>query len=401
MNLLERLAISDCPLTTVGKCYLVTKKPRDLRLGDHERIPFVPMEAIPQDGSYQVRFTSKKSETLTSGTYFEKDDVLISKITPSFENGKQALASNLSADFGYATTEVIPLKPRSPLHDPRFLFFYLLHPDIRHHIAERMEGSTGRQRVPEETLLNLSMPSFSLTQQVKISNALETIQFAVQQEIQLEMECRTLKSSSMNAMFTRGLRGEAQKETEIGLMPEGWESKPLGGIAEIVYGAQAAVANETDPSIGTMILTNVNLDLDGNINLDKQRYYRIPEKHKERLSLRKGDVLFNWRSGSANHVGKTVYFDLDGDFTFSSFILRFRTHSSVSNKYLFRWLTYLRASGYFSTQRNVSSINSVYNASLSATIPIWFPPEEEQAEIVEILTAIDRKINLHKEKGSM
>ena len=46
-------------------------------------------------------------------------------------------------------------------------------------------------------------------------------------------------------------------------------------------------------------------------------------------------------------------------------------------------------------------INSVYNASLSATIPIWFPEEDEQGEIITILDAIDRKIDLHRCKRAV
>ena len=92
---------------------------------------------------------------------------------------------------------------------------------------------------------------------------------------------------------------------------------------------------------------------------------------------------------------------MNGDYTYSSFILRFRPHRLVSNKYLFRWLTHLRVSGFFTSQRNVSSINSVYNASLSATIPIWFPDHDQQTEIVEVLDAIDRKIDLHRRKRAV
>ena len=195
--------------------------------------------------------------------------------------------------------------------------------------------------------------------------------------------------------------GVIQKETEIGSVPEGWAYNELGDLAEIAYGVQAAVANATDPAIGTLILTNVNLDIEGHINLEKRRYYKVPDGQYERLILRKGDVLFNWRSGSANHIGKTVIFDLDGEYTYSSFILRFRPHRLVSNQYLFRWLTHLRVSGFFTSQRNVSSINSVYNASLSATIPVWFPDDDHQIEIVAILDAIDRKIDLHRRKHAV
>ena len=239
------------------------------------------------------------------------------------------------------------------------------------------------------------------TEQDQIASVLDTFERAVQKEGIAVEYAKELKRAAMQTLFTRGLRGEAQKETEIGPVPGSWTYNELGSLAEITYGAQAAVANATDPEIGTLILTNVNLDLEGHINLEKRRYYKVPEAHRDRLILRKGDVLFNWRSGSANHIGKTVFFDLDGEYTYSSFILRFRAHRLVSNKYLFRWLTYLRVKGFFTSQRNVSSINSVYNASLSATIPIWFPDEDQQSDIVAILDAINRKIDLHRRKRTV
>ena len=61
----------------------------------------------------------------------------------------------------------------------------------------------------------------------------------------------------------------------------------------------------------------------------------------------------------------------------------------------------MRVKGFFTSQRNVSSINSVYNASLSATIPVCFPDEDHQSDIVAILDAIDRKIDLHRKKRTV
>jgi len=231
---------------------------------------------------------------------------------------------------------------------------------------------------------------------------LRRIELALQQQSELLEVLQKLKQATMHKLFTFGLYGEEQKETEIGLVPENWVFKELGEIVDIEYGIQAAVANATDPSIGTLILTNINIDLDGIINLDKRRYYKVLAHARERYILQKGDVLFNWRSGSANHIGKTAYFDLDGDFTYSSFILRFRPKNLISAKYLYRWLRQLHGLGFFSSQRNVSSINSVFNASLSATIPVYFPcSDAEQDEIVAILDAIDRKIDLHRRKKAV
>ncbi len=293
------------------------------------------------------------------------------------------------------------LRPFNRQIEPRFYVYFL---QAAFTLLGIYEGAGNKTTIPNLSrgrLAALQVPLPALIEQQAISTVLSRAHHAIKVQERSIVASQELKRAAMQALFTCGLRGEAQKETEIGPVPESWEVQELGNLAEITYGVQAAVANATDPEIGTPILTNVNLDLDGQINLEKLRYFRVPEILRERLSLRQGDVLFNWRSGSANHVGKTVIFDLEGEYTYSSFILRFRPHRKVYNKYLFRWLTHLRMAGFFTSQRNVSSINSVYNASLSATIPIWFPDEEQRSEIVEILDAIDRKIDLHRRKRAV
>jgi type I restriction enzyme, S subunit len=124
----------------VGSFFEVTRKPRSVNPRVHEAILFVPMEAIPAGGAYAPRYDTKPGRELSSGTYFERGDLLIAKITPSFENGKQAFVRDMVEPFGYATTEVIPLRRRNLNDDPRLLFFYLLHPEVRSFVAERMEG---------------------------------------------------------------------------------------------------------------------------------------------------------------------------------------------------------------------------------------------------------------------
>ena len=44
----------------------------------------------------------------------------------------------------------------------------------------------------------------------------------------------------MRELFTRGLRGEAQKETEIGPVPERWDAALLGARLGEVMGATDA-----------------------------------------------------------------------------------------------------------------------------------------------------------------
>ena len=220
----------------VGDAYEVTRKPRRLDTASLTAIPFASMADIPQGGLYAPDFTLKTPNEIKSGTYFERGDILVAKITPSFENGKQALTTGLPTPFGFATTEVIPLRPRTDGHDRRLLFFYLLHPDVRHHVAERMEGTTGRQRVPEEVLLDLSFPEFEPEEQTAISDSLEMIQRLMVAETKSAQTTRDLKHATMRSLFTRGLRGEAQKETEIGPVPESWVPTPIVSAGRVKGG---------------------------------------------------------------------------------------------------------------------------------------------------------------------
>ena len=220
----------------VGDVYEVTKKPRGLDTSSMPAIPFVPMASIPERGAYAPDFTLKTPTEIRSGTYFERGDILIAKITPSFENGKQALPTELPMPFGFATTEVFPLRPHSHGHDRRLLFYYLLHPDIRHHVAERMEGTTGRQRVPEEVLLDLPFPEFEPEEQTAVSDSLEIIQQMMAASTTSAQTAASLKRAAIRTLFTSGLRGEAQRETAIGLVPESWDVVQLGRLGRIGNG---------------------------------------------------------------------------------------------------------------------------------------------------------------------
>ena len=127
-----------------------TRKPRGLHLPLN--IPFIPMELVPQGHVYINSYEFR--DEVSSGTYCEKGDFLLPKITPSFENGKQGIIGEIPGRFAYATTEVIPIKASSSL-DRLYLFYYFLQHPVRADLAGKMEGTTGRQRIPKPVVSNM------------------------------------------------------------------------------------------------------------------------------------------------------------------------------------------------------------------------------------------------------
>jgi len=132
-------------------------KPRGLRINDSDKIPFIPMELIPDEGKY-AKWVMKEYSEISSGTFFLREDIIIAKITPCFENGKQAILTNLPVGFGYATTEIIAFHPKNEEVVKEYIFEYLRMPKIRADLTSKMEGATGRKRLPRYALENLLIP---------------------------------------------------------------------------------------------------------------------------------------------------------------------------------------------------------------------------------------------------
>ena len=158
-----------------GDITTFTKKPRDLRYSDYSEIPFVPMELIPIAKLFSQEFILKTNDELKSGTYFEPGDILLPKITPSFENGKQCIIKELPTSFGIATTEVIPIREIEGISDISYLFYYLLLPNVRISLAGKMQGTTGRQRLSKDALVNLQIPLPPLPEQRAIASIFQAI----------------------------------------------------------------------------------------------------------------------------------------------------------------------------------------------------------------------------------
>ena len=263
-----------------GDVATFTKKPKDLRYSEYNEIPFVPMSLIPIATLFSKEFIRKSSDKISSGTYFEPGDILLAKITPSFENGKQCIIKELPTPFGIATTEVIPIREVEEVSDKFYLFYYLLLPDVRALLTERMQGTTGRLRLGTKTLAELEIPLPPLAEQERIVAKIETL-FA-----QLDAAVDSLKKAHAQlqryrrSILKSAFDGELTKEWREG-HSDSWKSmllsefitlesgaRPRGGVRGILEGI---------PSLG-----GEHLNDEGSFKFEKIRY--IPEEFFESLN---------------------------------------------------------------------------------------------------------------------
>ena len=119
-------------------------------------VTFLPMERVGTDGKIDEKVVSA-SVVWNGFTYFRKDDILVAKITPCFENGKGACLDSLSTEIGFGSTEFHVLRSGFSIL-PQFLYRLTTLAEFRCSGAEEMTGAAGQQRVPQTFVANYPIP---------------------------------------------------------------------------------------------------------------------------------------------------------------------------------------------------------------------------------------------------
>ena len=145
------------------------------KLHADEIVSFIPMSALSAEtGSIVDEEARLYSEVATGYTPFQRDDILVAKITPCFENNKIGQAK-LTRQWGFGSTEFHVVRARPAKADPRYLLHFLRQDHIRAEGERRMTGSVGHRRVPEHFLAGLEMRLPSLSEQRRIASILDQV----------------------------------------------------------------------------------------------------------------------------------------------------------------------------------------------------------------------------------
>lgn len=137
-----------------------------------EVVSFLPMESITTEGKLQNVQSRKVSEVWDGYTYFRRNDVVMAKITPCFENGKGGLLDSLPTEIGFGTTEFIVLRAAVRRVRPAYLAKFLALKTFRSRGADAMTGAAGQQRVPLDFVKNFPVALPPLDEQDRILRAL-------------------------------------------------------------------------------------------------------------------------------------------------------------------------------------------------------------------------------------
>ena len=125
---------------------------------------------------FQKMISSYCVSPYRGGMKFRNGDTLLARITPCLENGKTAFVDILDEDeVGFGSTEYIVLRAIPQKMVPEFVFYFVISDWFRKRAIALMTGSSGRQRIQTDKLINLEVAMPDLETQKKIVKILSIL----------------------------------------------------------------------------------------------------------------------------------------------------------------------------------------------------------------------------------
>ena len=241
-----------------------------------------------------------------------------------------------------------------------------------------------------------------LQEQRSIAQALRQIDDALSVQDEQLQTGLALKRAAMRTLFTRGLRGETQKETEIGPVPESWEVVTFESVREkLQYGTSVRCTYDASEH---PVLRIPNIEPQ-RVTADDLKYCTLTGDDAARYRLEDGDLLFIRTNGVLDRLGSCAVYDgYPANALFASYLIRAKVKSGyVVPHYLASFFgselgTSIVAGRAISASDGKFNLNTAAIDSLLLPLP---PTLSEQREIVSVLDAIDRKIDLHRKKRAI
>lgn len=171
------------------------------------------------------------------------------------------------------------------------------------------------------------------------------------------------------------------KHSDIGVIPDDWDAKPLGEIGDSLIGLTYRPSEVR--KYGTLVLRSSNVQ-NGTLCFDDNVF--VEADIPERIMVRPGDILVCVRNGSRDLIGKSALIDERAiGMTFGAFMGVFRSDYGQLLHHVFQ-------SGIFKKQINEhlgATINQITNKSLNSFRVPLPPTSEERTQIANVLCDVD------------
>ncbi len=279
--------------------------------------------------------------------------------------------------------------------DPQFVLYWLWYAFEIGSIYFGRGNVTTIPNLSQSKLCELPMPQPPLAEQSKIAGVLGAVQRAMEQQERLIALTTELKKALLHQLFTQGLRGEPQKQTEIGPVPQSWELRACDELCEmitvgVVVKPASHYVESGVPAFRSMNVREDRLEVTELVYFSQETNDVILAKSK----LRTGDVLIV-RTGYPG-TSCVVPEEYDGANCIDLVIAR-PLFKVIQSGFLSRFFNSDAGKRQaVSAKHGLAQQHLNVGAVKRTLIPV--PPLDEQREIDNALATVERKLALHLSK---
>jgi type I restriction enzyme S subunit len=279
------------------------------------------------------------------------------------------------------------LKPKEEIFDARFFYYALLSLEIPNRGYNRHFTLLKEQQLPKP----------EKQEQRKIAVVLRLVQLVMEQQERLLALTTELKEALSHKLFTEGLRGEPQKDTEFGFVPKSWRLQSIDELdLDIGDGNYSTKYPKRDEFLTTGIpfVRANNLD-DGRLIWDEMRYIS-PELHAtlKKGHLKKNDVCLVTRGS----IGDVAF--VTDDFVGANMnaqLVRLNGGEGIDGKFLYYALSHPASQKQLKSLTTGTALQQLPIGKLKfVRLPI--PSKAEQVEIANALWLTDLRRDIINRK---
>ena len=329
-------------------------------------IPFVKIEDMTSYGKYLMKTSSfiTKAGLENSNAWLVPENSLLLAMYGSL--GEVSI-NTINVATNQAILGIIPKEK----DDVEFLYYWFLYfkPCWR-----KFAKPTTQANLTAEIVRNSTIPLPPSQERKKIAEILSIVDEAIQKTNEIIAKTERLKKGLMQELLTKGIGHKEFKDTEIGRIPKEWEVVKLENVVEI---------------------------------WDK---YRVPVKEQDR---KPGPFPYCGANGIIDYIagythdGEFVLLAEDGGFfgpfENSAYIMRGKfwannhvhilkaSEGILINEFLMYCLNFMDLTPFLT-----GSTRPKLTQEDMRKIPLPLPPIQEQQRIAEILTTIDRKLEIER-----
>lgn len=365
-------------------------------------LPIVSMSSISLDGRFQFSYDKckfwdeSKKEDLKS-FLLKKGDVIIAMtdVTPDKNLiGRMALVT--INDTFLLNQRVGLFRLKKDVICNKFLA-YIGNSSSWINYCQNISSQGAQANIGTKDIRRSYIPLPPLPEQQKIADILSTVDEKIAVIDQQITATEELKKGLMQRLLTKGIGHTEFKDSPLGKIPKSWETLKLVKHIDLLSGFAFKSNKFNEDGKGTKLLRGINITI-GKLRWSKKidKWWDIEFDDFEKYSAQVGDLVISMDGSLVGRNYARVQ-KKDLPLLIVQRVARLRAKETLDLEYLNQiigsplWLNYVDA---VKTSSGIPHIS----AKDIKEFKIPFPPISEQKEIAEILSGVDIKIKIQKDK---